>query len=150
VQNVQTGDEVNVADVIELARQYDEAFNTKDADARMSMESPDIEVIMPGGMILRGPEQVMQVVRAFWEALPDGRIVPENQVAAGDTVVAEGTLSGTHSGTFRSPGGNVPPSGNKVTLRYATIKRFVKDKLVSEHLYFDQLEFLQQIGALPS
>jgi ketosteroid isomerase-like protein len=84
VQNVQTGDEVNVADVIELARQYDEAFNTKDADARMSMESPDIEVIMPGGMILRGPEQVMQVVRAFWEALPDGRIVPENQVAAGD------------------------------------------------------------------
>jgi steroid delta-isomerase-like uncharacterized protein len=145
-----TGEEDTMADVIELARQYDEAFNTQDAETRMSIESSDIEVIMPGGMTLRGHEQVMQVVRAFWGALPDGKIVPENQFAAGETVVAEGTLSGTHDGTFRTPGGDIPASGNNVALRYATVKRFQDAKLVSEHLYFDQLEFLQQIGAMPS
>ncbi len=139
-----------MADVIDLARQYDEAFNAKDADARMSIESPNIEVVMPGGMTLRGPEQVLQVVAAFWEALPDGKIIPENQFAAGDIVVAEGFLSGTHTGTFRNPGGDVPPSGNRVALRYATVKRFESGALVSEHLYFDQMEFLQQIGAMPS
>jgi steroid delta-isomerase-like uncharacterized protein len=137
-----------MADVIELARRHDDAFNAHDADGRMAIEAPDIEVVMPGGMTLRGHEQVMQVVSAFWEALPDGRITADEQFAAGDVVVAEGTLSGTHNGSFKTPQGEIPPTGNSVTLRYATVKRFRDDRLVSEHLYFDQLEFLQQLGAL--
>lgn len=139
-----------MADSLELARRYDEAFNAQDAEARKRLESADVEVVMPGGMTLRGPDQVIQVVQAFWQALPDGKIMRESEFATGDVVVAEGTLAGTHKGPFRSPAGEVPPSGNKVTLRYATVKRFGDGKLVSEHLYFDQLEFLQQIGAMPS
>jgi ketosteroid isomerase-like protein len=99
-------------------------------------------------MTLRGHEQVMQVVRAFWEALPDGRITSDDQLVAGNVVVVEGTLAGTHSGPFRTPQGEISPSGNPVTLRYASVKRFRDDRLVSEHLYFDQLEFLQQLGAM--
>ena len=138
-----------MADVIELATRHDDAFNSRDADVRTAIEAEDIEVVMPGGMTLRGHEHVMQVVRAFWEALPDGRIIRESQFVAGETVVAEGSLSGTHGGTFRTPQGEIPPTGNAVTLRYATVKQFRDDRLVSEHLYFDQLEFLQQLGALP-
>jgi steroid delta-isomerase-like uncharacterized protein len=137
-----------MADVIELARRHDDAFNSQDADERAAIEAPDMEVVMPGGMTLRGHEQVMQVVRAFWEALRDGKITSDDQLAAGDVVVAEGTLAGTHSGTFRTPQGEIPRTGNSVTLRYATVKRFKDDRLVSEHLYFDQLEFLQQLGAM--
>lgn len=137
-----------MADVIELARRHDDAFNSHDADGRVAIEAPDIEVVMPGGMMLRGHEQVMQVVQAFWEALPDARITRDAELAAGDVVVAEGVLAGTHSGPFRTPQGEIPPSGNDVTLRYATVKRFRGDRLVSEHLYFDQLEFLQQLGAM--
>jgi predicted ester cyclase len=137
-----------MADVIELARRHDDAFNSHDSDGRAAIEAPDIEVVMPGGMTLRGHEQVMQVVRAFWEALPDGRITSDDQLAAGNVVVVEGTLSGTHSGTFRTPQGEIPPTGNPMTLRYATVKRFRDDRLVSEHLYFDQLELLQQLGAM--
>jgi predicted ester cyclase len=137
-----------MADVIELARRHDDAFNAHDADGRAAIEAPDIEVVMPGGMTLRGHEQVMEVVRAFWEALPDGRITWGDQLAAGNVVVVEGTLAGTHGGTFRTPQGEIPPSGNPVTVRYAGVKRFTADRLVSEHLYFDQLEFLQQLGAM--
>jgi steroid delta-isomerase-like uncharacterized protein len=135
--------------VIELARQHDEAFNAHDANGRRAIESPDIEFVMRGGMALRGHEPVMQVVRSFWEALPDSHIAPEDQFAAGDVVVAEGTLARTHSGTFRTPNGEIPATGNQVTLRYAAIKRFRDGRLVFEHLYFDQLEFLQQLGAAP-
>ena len=99
-------------------------------------------------MTLRGHEQVMQVVRAFWEALPDGKITSDERLAAGDVVVAEGTLAGTHSGAFRTPQGEIPRTGNPVSLRYASVKRFKDDRLVSEHLYFDQLEFMQQLGAM--
>jgi steroid delta-isomerase-like uncharacterized protein len=137
-----------MADVIELARWHDEAFNAHDADARAAIEAPDIELVMPGGIELRGRDQVMEVVRAFWEALSDGRIIADELLAAGDVVVAEGTLAGMHDGTFRTPQGEIPPSGNQVTVRYVTVKRFENDRLVSEHLYFDQLEFLQQLGAM--
>jgi steroid delta-isomerase-like uncharacterized protein len=138
-----------MADVLPLARRHDAAFNAKDADGRRAIEARDIEFVMPGGISLRGHENVMQVVQAFWEALPDARITPDDLFAAGDTVVAEGKLAGTHTGPFRTPDGEIPATGNAVTLRYAAIKRFRDDRLASEHLYFDQLEFLQQLGAAP-
>jgi steroid delta-isomerase-like uncharacterized protein len=138
-----------MADVLPLARRHDAAFNAKDADGRRAIEARDIEFVMPGGISLRGHENVMQVVQAFWKALPDARITPDDLFAAGDTVVAEGTLAGTHTGPFRTPDGEIPATGNAVTLRYAAIKRFRDDRLASEHLYFDQLEFLQQLGAAP-
>jgi steroid delta-isomerase-like uncharacterized protein len=139
-----------MADAIETARRYDEAFNAQDPEARIAYQTPDIEVVMPGGMTLLGPEQVAEVVRVFWEALPDGRFIHHNQVAAGDTVVTEGTLAGTHTGTFRSPPADISATGNRVQLRYASVRRIRDGKVASEHLYFDQLEFLQQLGALPT
>jgi predicted ester cyclase len=90
----------------------------------------------------------MQVVGAFWEALPDARITVKHQLASGDAVIREGALVGTHRGTFRTPNSEIPATGNPVTLRYASVKRFRDDRLVSEHLYFDQLEFLQQLGVM--
>jgi len=138
-----------MTDPVEAARRYDEAFNTQDAEARVANLTRDTEAMLPGGLTLRGPEQVVAVARSFWEAFPDGKISSEHEVAAGDTVVTEGTLSGTHSGSFRSPQGDIPASGNRVALRFASVKRIRDGKVASERLYFDQLEFLQQIGALP-
>ena len=137
-----------MADPLELAKKHDEAYNAKDAAGRKAIEHPDIEFKMPG-MSLRGHEQVMQVVQVFWAALPDGKIVTEKQYVDGDVVVAEGAVKGTHTGPFQAPTGEIPPSGNDVMLRFATVKQFRGDKLVSESLYFDQLDFLQQIGAMP-
>ena len=136
-----------MADVIELARRHDDAFNAQDTDGRAAIEAPDIEFVMPG-MALHGHEQLVPVLRAFWEALPDAKITADDLVAAGTVVVAEGTLAGTHSGTFRTPQGEIPRSGNPVSIRYAAVKRFEGDRLVSEHLYFDQLELVQQLGAM--
>jgi steroid delta-isomerase-like uncharacterized protein len=136
------------ADVIELARRHDEAFNSQDPEGRTAIEASDVEVMYPGGLVLRGHEQVLQLVRAFWNAIPDGKINVDTQLASGDVVFAEGTLTGTHTGAFRTPEGEIPASGKPVTVRYATMKRFREGKLVSEHLYFDQLEFLQQLGAM--
>ena len=83
-----------MADVLPLARRHDAAFNAKDADGRRAIEARDIEFVMPGGISLRGHENVMQVVQAFWEALPDARITPDDLFAAGDTVVASQQLTG--------------------------------------------------------
>jgi ketosteroid isomerase-like protein len=139
-----------MADVVEVARSYDEAFNAQDSDARRAIEAQDIETVFPGGMTLRGPDQLSEIAKAFWDALPDGRISSEHEFVAGDTVITEGTLTGTHTGPFRTPQGEVAASGNNVALRYASVKQIRDGRLVAERLYFDQLEFLQQIGAMPA
>jgi len=137
-------------DPAEVARRHDEAWNSKDVEARKALCSPDIDVEMPGGMQLRGLDQVNQIESAFWEALPDSEIKRLEEFVAGDAVIAEGILSGTQTGPFRTPQAEIPPSGNHVSLRYASVKRVVNGKLVSEHLYFDQMEFMMQLGALPA
>jgi steroid delta-isomerase-like uncharacterized protein len=139
-----------MTDAAAAARRHDDAFNAHDANARMTSETPDIESILPGGITLRGPQEVVSFLAIFWEALPDAKVTSEREVVTGDTVVIEGTLTGTHTGTFRGPAGDIPASGNAITLRYASVKRVRDGKVASEHLYFDQLEFLQQLGALPA
>lgn len=136
-------------DPIDVARRHDEAYNAKDIEERKACCAPDIEVEMPGGMHLKGLDQVQQIEGAFWRALPDSKIKRTDEYVDADTVVAEGVLTGTHTGPFPTPKGEIPPSGNPVNLRYASVKRVVNGKLVSEHLYFDQMEFMMQIGALP-
>ena len=102
-----------MVNVIEFARRHDEAFNAQDTAGRKAIEASDIETVMPGGVTLRGHDQVMQVVGAFWEALPDGRITVEHRLAADDVVVSEGTLVGTHGGTFRTPNREFPPRASR-------------------------------------
>ena len=135
-----------MADPVETARRYDDAFNAQDADARAANLTPDTQVTLPGGTTLSGPEQVVAIARTFWEALPDGRISSEHEVAAGESVVTEGTLTGTHTGKFRNPQGDIPASGNRVALRYVSVKQIRDGKVAVERLYFDQLEFLHRSG----
>lgn len=138
-----------MADAREVARLHDDAWNAKDVEARKSYCAPDIETEMPGGMHLKGLDQVLQVEAAFWQALPDSQIKRTNEFIAGDTVIAEGFLTGTQTGVFPTPQGEIPSSGNPVNLRYASVKRVSDGMVVSERLYFDQMEFMMQIGALP-
>jgi steroid delta-isomerase-like uncharacterized protein len=145
-----TTKEGDMADSLEAARRHDEAFNAHDSEARMATEAPDIETVLPGGITLRGPDQVVGFLQIFWTALPDARVTAENEIVAGDTVVVEGSLTGTHTGTFRAPQGDIPATGNPIQLRFASVKTIRAGKVSSEHLYFDQLDFLQQLGALPS
>jgi predicted ester cyclase len=138
------------ADPMDVARRYDEAYNAKDAQGRKNLLSPDTELEMPGGMHLNGLDQVLQIESVFWEAIPDGQIKRTKEFVAGDTVIVEGVMTGAHTGPFRMPQAEIPPSGNPVNLRYASVKRIVDGKLVSERLYFDQMELMIQLGAMPA
>jgi steroid delta-isomerase-like uncharacterized protein len=138
-----------MTDSMDVARRHDDAWNKKDEAGRRDCYTADVEVILPGGMQFRGPVQVLQMEHVFWDAIPDSQIQRDYEIDAGDTVVNEGVMTGTHTGPFLTPQGAIPASGNSINLRYATVKRIVDGKIASEHLYFDQVEFLTQIGAFP-
>jgi steroid delta-isomerase-like uncharacterized protein len=137
-----------MGEALEAAKRADDAFNAHDVDARLAVNSDDTELVMPGGMKLRGREQA-DVLRSFWEALPDATITWENHVESGSMIAGEGVITGTHSGPFRTPQGEIPPSGRQVRLPYAFVRRVERGKIASEHLYYDQMEFLQQLAAMP-
>jgi hypothetical protein len=132
------------------AERHTAAFNAHDLEAHMANESPDIEWVQPGGISLRGPGAVAESQKIFWAAIPDAKVEPLNRVVAGSTVVTEGYMTGSQTGTLRTPHGDIPPSGNRIRLRFVTVQRVENGLIASEHLYFDQLEFLAQIGALPA
>jgi predicted ester cyclase len=139
-----------MADPRDVSRRHDDAYNAKDVEGRMQLCSPDVDMVFPGGMHLKGLEQVQQIESVFWTAIPDGQIKRTAEFVDGDTVIAEGVVVGTHTGPFRMPQAEIPPSGNPVELRFASVKQIVDGKLVSEHLYFDQMELMTQLGALPA
>lgn len=138
-----------MGDALAAARRHVEAFNAHDIDAHLANDAPDIEWTQPGASVT-GREGVRQIQQALWEAFPDARITPATQMEKDDVVFTEGTFTGTHSGALRGPSGEVPPSGNTVTMPYVTVQRVRAGLVASEHLYFDQLEFLGQLGLIPA
>ena len=85
----------------------------------------------------------------FWQAFPDMTISVTHQLISGDTAVTESTYSGTHSGTWRTPNGEIPATGRPVRGRQVAVQRVNNGLIVSEHLYFDQLELLSALGLVP-
>ena len=139
-----------MASTKEAADRHVQAFNSKDLQEFVDNESPDIEFVIPGGITLRGRDQVKEYMKLFWSAFPDMKISESSQVIAGDTAVTESTYSGTHTGTLRTPNGDIPATGKRVQGRQVAVQRVKDGQVWSEHLYFDQMEFLGALGLIPS
>jgi predicted ester cyclase len=54
-------------------------------------------------------------------------------------------FTGTHTGVFFG----IPATGKKVDLIGCTITKMVNGKITEENDFFDNLEFLQQLGLMP-
>jgi steroid delta-isomerase-like uncharacterized protein len=139
-----------MADTKEAADRHVQAFNNKDLKGFVDNSASDIEFVIPGGITLRGREQVRGYMQIFWSAFPDMKVSENYRVIAGDTAVTESTYSGTHTGTLRTPNGDVPATGKRVQGRQVSVQRIKDGRIWSEHLYFDQMELLAALGLVPA
>lgn len=137
-----------MSDPKQVMERHYAAFNAKDRDA--FPWSDEIEYVVPGGEVLRGKEEALGFIGGFWEAFPDARQEIAAMVAEGSRVMVEGKLVATHSGVFRTPDGEVPPTERRIELGWMAMFEIRGDELVSERLYFDQLELLAQLGLAPT
>jgi predicted ester cyclase len=108
----------------------------------------DAELVAPGGQA-SGRDAVIAFLGVFHEAFPDLRLELKQLVTDGPAAAAEGTIAGTHEGVLHTPSGDVGPTGRAVELRWAAVYLTDHDMLKSEHLFFDQMDFLGQLGLLP-
>lgn len=136
-----------MAETADVVQQHITAFNARDTEA--DPWSADAEMIAPGAS-LKGRAEVLGFLGVFQEAFPDGRLEIRKLLVDGTAAAVEGTFIGTHNGILHSPAGDVPPTGKPVEFRWAAAYETGGSELLSEHLYFDQLDFLAQLGLLPS
>ncbi len=134
-----------MAEVKRVVERHVEAFNAHQADADPWAE--DAELIAPGAS-MRGRNDVLAFLGAFREAFPDGRLELSRVFGEGSVAAAEGRFIGTHSGVLRTPTGEVPATGRVVEFRWMAAYEARGDELTSEHLFFDQVELLTQLGLM--
>lgn len=138
-----------MGDALAAARRHIEAFNAHNIEAHLANDAPDIEWVQPGASV-KGRDAVRQIQATLWEAFPDAHITPTAQIENDDVVVTEATFEGTQTGVLHGPSGDAPPSGKTLQMRFVTVQRVRHGLITSEHLYFDQLEFLTQLGLVPA
>jgi predicted ester cyclase len=136
-----------MADAREVVERHVEAFNGRRAEA--DPWAHDAELIAPGAS-MRGREEVRGFLGAFWDAFPDGRLELSRVFAERSVAAAEGRFIGTHTGVLRTPTGDLPATSRSVEFRWMSSYDVRGDELASEHLYFDQVELLGQLGLMPN
>ena len=133
----------------ELAERDIRAFNEQDLAAKVAISSPDLEFVVPGAT-LRGLDEARAFAKALWEAFPDGLITTAKRASTGSWAAVEGTFTGTHAGTLHGPSGEIPASGRRIQLQCVVVYEVASERIVSKHFYFDRLELLTQIEAIPT
>jgi predicted ester cyclase len=119
-----------------------------DHDSSADPWAADAELVAPGGQA-SGRDDVISFLGVFSEAFLDIRLEIKQLLTDGPAAAAEGILTGTHDGVLHTPNGDVAPTGRAVELRWAAVYATDGDTLKSEHLFFDQMDFLGQLGLLP-
>ncbi len=135
-----------MADAREVILKHIDAVNDRDSDA--DPWAADAEMTAPGAKV-SGRDNVIGFLAVFQEAFPDLRLEITQLLTDGPAAAAEGILRGTHGGVLPSPTGDVAPTGRAVELPWAAVYVTDGETLKSEHLFFDQIDFLGQLGLLP-
>lgn len=137
-----------MADVRQAVNDFIDAFNSHDERRIREGYAENVVFEAPGGVRLQGPEAATEYAMSFVRAFPDVRLTVRNQFESDGWVAFEGEFEGTHRETLEGPGGSIPATNRRVTGKAAEILRIEDGKVTEERLYFDQLEFLSQLGVI--
>ncbi len=135
----------------EVARENVEAFNAGDWDRFRATLADGSVYDEPGTQRhIEGTDAVIEANQGWKEAFPDAHGTVERAVGGDGNVTLEITWEGTQTGPLHMPGGDIPPSGRRVTVKAAQVFQIEGDKIRESHHYFDMMGILQQVGAMPA
>ena len=130
-----------------IRRWNEEGWSGGKYDLAHEIISPNMIVHGAGGQAVgMGPDGLIDLIRTWRTAFPDGRMEIDDLIVEGDTVAIRNTWYGTQQAEFYG----VPPSGKSVAVTSVGIDR-VRDGLVTEGWgELDMIGMMQQMGALPA
>jgi predicted ester cyclase len=93
---------------------------------------------------------IANYLRQFSDAFPDIQYEHIDKHEAGNVAVDEGYITGTHTAPLPMPSGeSIPPTGKRIRVRDCDVATVEGGLVTSHNFYFDQMEFLGQLGLLP-
>jgi len=128
---------------LEIAQQYFDAWNRRDAAAVLATFTADGTYCDPAsGGRLRG-EALKGYITGLWAAFPDLSFEIASQGLAGEQLVAaQWIMHGTNTGSMMG----LPPTGKSVTVPGADFIRIVGGKIQMVDGYFDSRAVPEQLG----
>ena len=126
-------------------------FETRDVDATMStmVAEPYVNHIptMTGDV---GHDQLRRFYKYHFIGLnpADFELIPVSRTIGTDSLVDEFVMKFTHTTEIDWLLPGVPPTGRRVEAPVVGVIKFEGDKLVHEHIYWDQASVLVQVGLL--
>jgi len=139
-----------MADIRKLAEDGWNRYYSRDLEGCLATYTDDAEVQMPGAPPFKGKDAIRQAWQMWMTAFPDEHPIRIRHLIDGNTVVTEWTSEATHSGPLMMPTGDtLPPTGRKITTSGVTVQEIDGDRCAKQVFYFDNVEFLQQLGLMP-
>jgi predicted ester cyclase len=124
-----------------IVREHMEAENALEMDRALETFAHPRYEIIGTGEVYDGPEEVARYYRDSRAAFPDQRNELISLRHAGDAVIVEFWLLGTHKGRL----GRLEPTGREFKCRMAAFFMFEGAELVCERVYFDSATIRRQL-----
>ena len=137
---------MGTVDYASIVREGYQAFDAKDVERYSGLILPDGKVtVVPFGMVLSFRDYFQNWAKAF----PDGKCEVVTILCQGEKVMSEFIGRGTHTGPLNGPGGVIPATGKNVEIRFAESVELKNGKMASSRVYFDNANFMAQLGLSP-
>jgi predicted ester cyclase len=104
---------------------------------------------MASGTKFRG-KGIGDCIAALASAFPDVHREILKVHVAGDVVIVELAIRGTHQGELKLPSGTIAPTGKKIDFPSCDVFHLENGKIKSFHCYNEAALMLQQLGVGPS
>ncbi len=130
----------------DVLRHTTERWNAHDRKGWVAAASPHLEVVVTGGTRLAGPEAAGELYDIWTGAFPDTRVDAHLTIAEGPNGMQECHFRGTHTGTMRTPMGDIPATGRSVDIPFVSLVTVEDGKMASFRVYFDVADMMSQLG----
>jgi steroid delta-isomerase-like uncharacterized protein len=100
---------------------------------------------VPLGVVNQGKDELRAFGEQVFGAFPDLKIELTTHIAAADWAMLEWIMSGTHQGNL--PG--LPSTGERFSVRGATVLQLEDGRISRESDYWDMATLLTQLGLMP-
>jgi predicted ester cyclase len=132
-----------------MDRLTDTAIEHHDIETAMELYAENAVMSTPDMGDVRGRDRIAQYWHGLMDGFPDGHYEVAAQIESDGKAVDEGYFIGTNTQPMTGPGGErIQPTGKHVRLRSCDIATVRDGKIVEHHLYFDEAEFMRQLGLM--
>jgi steroid delta-isomerase-like uncharacterized protein len=114
-------------------------------DLEKAPYAEDAETSDPTGKF-KGKAAILQSVKVWKTAFPQGTAEVTNQIALGDQVTSEVVYKATHTGPLVASTGTIPATNKPIVLKVMFISSFRDGLIQRERSYYDQADFMKQLG----